>query len=92
MTTPTTRTAPDLDTAQAWAASYDGPETIVAVVADASTGEKFDLTFNWETAQNYAAGRDYFVVAVADDGHMSRDDIQRLCDYERRTYLDCFGA
>lgn len=69
----------------------DDERPFVAEVYDVQTGELFDRCWTWETGQNYAAGRDYLVIAIADDGYMTVDEAQRLYDYERRIYLDCFG-
>lgn len=31
------------------------------------------------------------VVAIADDGYMTKQEAQRLYDYQRRIAADCFG-
>lgn len=77
------------------------PET-VALVYSTATGEIIDECFNWETAQNFAADADQYVVAVADDVFtnykgekivcMTKENIQEMCDHERELYLDCFGG
>jgi hypothetical protein len=66
------------------------PETIVAHVFD-DAGELYDVTFNWESAQNYALSEGLRVVAVRDDGRMTIADAQALYDAERARYRDCFG-
>ena len=73
----------------------------VAVVYSTATGEIIDECFNWETAQNFAAAADQYVVAVADDVFtnykgekivsMTKEDIQEMCDRERKLFIDCFG-
>lgn len=68
-------------------ARYPGHKAVAIVLNDA--GDPYDVCFNWETAQAMAG--EYTVIALADDGHMSVDEIQRICDYERRIYIDCFG-
>lgn len=65
----------------------NGRRTVALVLDD--DGAIYDQCWTWETGQSYAA--QYRVVAVADDGHMAVEDAQRLYDYERRVYLDCFG-
>lgn len=74
----------------------------VAVVYSTATGEIIDECFNWETAQNFAAAADQYVVAVADDVFtnykgekivsMTKEDIQKMCDRERELFIDCFGG
>jgi hypothetical protein len=63
---------------------------VIAKVID-ETGEVFDECYTWEAAQNYALHEGMRIVAVADDGFMSRDDIQQLCDSELRRYNDCWN-
>ena len=77
------------------------PET-VALVYSTATGEIIDECFNWETAQNFAAAADQYVVAVADDVFtnyagekivsMTKENIQEMCDRERELFIDCFGG
>lgn len=53
-------------------------------------GHIVDEIFSWETAQNFAA--EYEVVAIADDGIVTKQEIQDMCDYERKIHIDCFGV
>jgi hypothetical protein len=55
-------------------------------------GMPYDGAFNWESAQSYALSQGMRVRALTGDGHMSREDIQALCDAERERYRDCFGT
>ncbi len=64
------------------------PVHVAAVLND--DGTVYDFTYNWETAQNMAL-QGYRILALTDDGHMSKDDIQRLCDAELDRHNDCFG-
>ena len=66
-------------------------EGVVAVVYD-EDGTVFDYAYNWESAQNYALAEGRLVRVVADDGGMTKDEIQRLCDAERDRFRDCFGV
>jgi len=65
-------------------------EIIVAVAIDPRTGEEYDQCFAWETGQTMAQ-EGYIVRAVAADGFMGVEDAQRLYDYERRLFIDCWG-
>ena len=53
-------------------------------------GEECDRLYTWESAQTMA-NIGYRVLAVADDGCKSKEDIQAIVDYELRIALDCFG-
>lgn len=64
---------------------------VVAVIYD-HMGEEYDHTWTWEAAQNYVMHEGMTAVAVADDGHMSKEEAQRLYDSEHALYLDCWGA
>lgn len=64
--------------------------TVVAVVLN-DDDSIYDHTFNWESGQNYALSQGYRVVAIADDGHMTKDNAQALYDAERDRYRDCYG-
>ena len=68
----------------------DYRQTVCAVILD-HDGTVYDHAFTWETAQSMALSDGYAVIAIADDGHMSREEIQNLCDAERERYEDCFG-
>ena len=63
----------------------------VVAIAYNTDGTVYDHCFNWETAQSMAMSDGYRVEAIADDGHMTQADIQRLCDYEKACHDDCFG-
>lgn len=67
--------------------------TVVAYVYETedTSGEPYDEVWTWEAAQTYALHDGAVIVAVADDGHMSKEDIQALCDAERARHIDCFG-
>jgi hypothetical protein len=62
---------------------------IVAVAFD-KDGDIYDGCFNWETAQTMA-NEGYRILAIANDGRMEKDEIQRICNYELTAALDCFG-
>lgn len=64
------------------------PETVALIFND--DGSVYDEAFTWETAQCAALHEGRVVLAVRNDGFMTAADIQRLCDYERANYLDCF--
>lgn len=64
-------------------------QTICAQVLNGA-GIPFDSCYTWESAQTYAL-QGYTVRAIADDGHMSKQEIQDLCDAELERYKDCFG-
>lgn len=66
-------------------------EHYVAAVLD-DDDDIIDYTYNWETAQNIALSEGRKIRALRDDGHMSKEDIQKLCDAERERYNDCFGV
>lgn len=51
----------------------------------------YDFALTWETAQTMA-NEGYRVIAVADDGHMTKDQIQSMCDNENALRADCFGS
>lgn len=55
-------------------------------------GTVHDKAYTWGAAQNYALCEGRKVLAVADDGYMTKDDIQALCEAERERFLDCFGV
>lgn len=59
---------------------------------DEETKEKipYDYCYNWETAQTMA-NEGYKVQAIANDGAMEMEEIQRICDYELSAAIDCFG-
>jgi len=63
---------------------------VVAVVYNPD-GTVYDECWTWETAQTFAANNNK-VVAVADDGHMTVTDQQRLYDWEAGLYQDCFSV
>ncbi|WNM65015.1 hypothetical protein SEA_MASELOP_92 [Rhodococcus phage Maselop] len=77
---------PDRDTAS----GYARPVMHYVAVAIDNNGAPVDYCASWEAGQTYA-NDGYRVVALADDGHMTRADAQRHYDGERRAALDCFG-
>lgn len=62
----------------------------ICAVAYDKNDDEHDACYTWETAQTIAR-EGYRVVAVADDGSMSKENIQKICDYELRIAIDCFG-
>ena len=70
-------------------AEYD--QTVVAVAYNADDGAVYDYCFTWQTGQTMAL-EGYIVKAIADDGHMTKDDAQRLYDAEKERHDDCFGV
>lgn len=63
----------------------------VAIVWTHEDGaEPYDYCYNWETAQTMA-NEGYKVQAIANDGAMEMEEIQRICDYELSAAIDCFG-
>lgn len=66
------------------------PDIVALVYAD--DGTIYDGTYNWESAQSYALSEGLRVIAIRDDGHMKRDDIQDLCDAELDRHDDCYGV
>lgn len=66
-------------------------EGAVALVFEPGSFIVHDIALTWETAQTLAL-EGYSIRAIADDGHMSREDIQKLCDAESARRADCFGS
>lgn len=62
----------------------------VCAVAFTWEGNRYDQAFTWETAQQMA-NDGYKIVAIANDGAMEKEEIQRICDYENQIAFDCFG-
>lgn len=62
----------------------------VAYEGDAEGPDYYDGCYNWETAQTMA-NEGYRIVAIANDGAMEKDEIQRMCNYELAAAIDCFG-
>jgi len=50
----------------------------------------YDACYNWESAKTLA-NEGYRVIAIANDGNMEKEEIQRICDYELAAAIDCFG-
>ena len=50
----------------------------------------YDATYNWETAQTLS-NEGYRLIAIANDGNMEKEEIQRICNYELAAAIDCFG-
>lgn len=59
-------------------------------IAYTKDGEYYDACGTWETAQTMA-NEGYRIVAIANDGAMEKDEIQRICNYEFEAAMDCFG-
>lgn len=66
-------------------------QKVCAIAFNRTTGEVDDYPFTWETAQTMAGYENVCVVAIASDGHMTKDNIQRLCDDMIDANDDCFG-
>ena len=62
----------------------------VCAIAYDKEGEEYDRCYSWETAQTMA-NEGYRIIAVANDGHTSKEEIQAIVDYELKIALDCFG-
>lgn len=62
----------------------------VCAVAYDKNDDEYDVCYTWEAAQTIAR-EGYRIVAVSNDGFMSKEKIQSLCDYELEIALDCFG-
>lgn len=62
---------------------------IVALVRD-SSGQVVDGTYNWETAQTMA-NEGYRIQVLKGDGHLSKEEFQKMVDYEYEIALDAFG-
>jgi hypothetical protein len=62
----------------------------VCAIAYRQDGTEYDQCYTWETAQTLA-NEGYRVIATGDDGHMTKEKIQKLCDYELSIAVDCFG-
>lgn len=63
--------------------------TVVAIAYD-DDGTEYDRLYTWETGQNYS-NMGYRVVAVEDDGYMTKERAQDIYDAERAAAADCFG-
>ena len=50
--------------------------------------EIYDWTLNWRSSQAYASDPQFLVIALRDNGGLSRESIQIVCDYERASMLD----
>jgi hypothetical protein len=50
----------------------------------------YDVFYTWECGQTMAA--QYRCVALRGDSIYSQADLQRMFDYERSIYVDCFGS
>lgn len=81
---------PDAHTAPS-DSGYVSPDSspTVAIALDDS-GRYLDRCFTWGTGQTLAQ-EGLRVVATADDGHMTLAEAQRLYDWERDCYNDCFN-
>lgn len=62
----------------------------ICAVAFTKDGEEYDQCYTWETAQTMA-NEGYTVIAIRNDGHMDKREIQNICNYELEVALDCFG-
>lgn len=50
----------------------------------------YDAAYTWEAAQTLS-NEGYRVIAIANDGNMEKEEIQRICNYELSVAIDCFG-
>lgn len=66
-----------------------GPGAVAEILDD--DGTVIDVALSWQTARNYALHEGRRVRVLADDGTMTRDRLQRLCDMDRALYRDCYG-
>ncbi len=62
----------------------------VAVILE-SDGTIYDHAWSWETGENYAS-EGYRVVALTDDGHLTRGEAQAMYDRRLADFVDCFGV
>jgi len=49
-----------------------------------------DLAGTWETCQTLA-NEGFRIQAIGSDGHMLKEEIQKMCDSELAAAIDCFG-
>lgn len=63
-------------------------KVVAYVIAD--DGQIYDECYGWEAGQNYAMHEGLRVVAVADDGFMTKTQAQSLYDFELAAYMDCW--
>lgn len=70
---------------------YPVSNNVCAVVWTHEDGaDAYDVCFNWETAQ-VMSNEGYKVQAIKGDGHLTKEELQKLCDYELESAIDCFG-
>lgn len=53
-------------------------------------GEFYDAIENVDTVR-VMANEGYYIVAIANDGHYEKDEVQRIANYEYECAIDCFG-
>lgn len=53
-------------------------------------GEYYDAIENVDTVRTMA-NEGYRILAIANDGAMEKDEIQRIAEYEFACAIDCFG-
>lgn len=65
---------------------------VIALAINTADGafEVYDYMLTWETAQAYA-NDGYRIVVINDDGAMTKDELQQLCNAEFDRAVDCFG-
>lgn len=71
---------------------HRAPEPPTVAVAYDDEGNEHARCYAWEAGQNYALHEGLRVVAVADDGGMTKANAQALYDAERDRYRDCYGV
>lgn len=52
--------------------------------------DPYDYPQNWETAQTMA-NEGYKIQVIDGDGHLTKEEIQQMCDTELANAIDCFG-
>lgn len=59
-------------------------------IASTKDGEYYDAIENVDTVRTMA-NEGYRIIAIANDGAMEKDEIQRIANYEYDAAIDCFG-
>lgn len=55
-------------------------------------GEELDGIFSWETAQSMALNEGACIFVLEGDAHMSREELQAMCDRDKDIHDDCWGG
>ena len=64
----------------------------VIALAIPMKGEELDGIFTWETAQSMALNEGASILVLEGDAHLSREELQALCDREKDIHDDCWGV